>query len=87
MSFSTTMNTMLPPVNGTPPHITGRFGEPRPAGPHGGIDFNYVGGQTGVNMEYPLVRSPVSGTIIFAGGEDGTIIIRDDNGFIHKIYT
>lgn len=51
MSFISAMNTMLPAQNGTSPHVTGNYGERRVRGPHGGVDFNYAGGQTGINTK------------------------------------
>lgn len=86
-SFRDVMNVMLPNQNGVRPHITGQFGERRSNGNHGGVDFNYVGGQTGINMRHPVVRSPVSGSVVFGDGEGqyGTVKIRDAQGNTHEI--
>ncbi len=84
-SFEQTMQVMLPPQAGTTPHITGHYGEDRGHRNHGGTDFNYVGGQTGVNRQHPTVHSPVSGTVTFSGGDFGTVKIRDAQGNSHEI--
>ena len=87
-SFDDVMRVMLPPQAGTTPHVTSDFG-PRTingqAGNHGGVDFNFVGGQNGTNLEHPTVRSPVSGEVVFSGGQYGTVKIRDDQGNTHEI--
>lgn len=70
MSFSEVMNIMLPPTpDGVSTHVTsqGNFGNSRSSGPHGGVDFNYEGGQTGVNLTHPTVFSPVAGEVTFSG--------------------
>lgn len=86
MPFNDAMNTMLPIQNGTAPHITGNYGENRgSSGPHGGTDFNYQGGQSGVNLTNPTINSPITGTVTFAGGQYGTIKIRDGDGNSHEI--
>lgn len=85
MPFNDTINTMLPPQNGTSPHITGNYGENRGNGPHGGTDFNYQGGQTGANLTHPTINSPIDGTVTFVGGQYGTIKIRDADGNSHEI--
>jgi len=49
------MNRVLP-LSGNRTHHTGSpFGEIRNVGhsPHGGIDFNYTGGQSGINQHLP----------------------------------
>lgn len=79
------MQTMLPTQNGTSPHVTGNYGENRSNGPHGGTDFNYQGGQTGINMTHPTVYSPIDGTVTFSGGKYGTIKIKDAQGNSHEI--
>jgi Ca2+-binding RTX toxin-like protein len=87
MSFTNVMNWMLPPTpDGQSAHVVsgGQFNAPRPSGPHGGVDLNYTGGQTGINLTHPTVFSPVSGTVVFAGGEYGTVKIRDANGLLHE---
>ncbi|ABZ01305.1 TPA: M23 family metallopeptidase [Pseudomonas putida] len=35
--------------------------------------------------ERPIVRSPVSGEVIFSGGQYGTVRIKDKNGYEHRI--
>jgi hypothetical protein len=87
-SWNDIMNRVLP-LSGNRTHRIGSpYGEVRPVGssPHGGIDFNYSGGQTGINLTNPPLYAPVSGTIVGrVGGPDGTISIRDNNGYIHQI--
>jgi hypothetical protein len=92
MSWEDMMRRILPPVDGASPHVTSRYGERfnRPEGasnPHGGIDFNYeVGGQRGINLKHPDLRSPVDGVVENAGlGTSGRIAIRDRNGNLHEI--
>ncbi|KJV29135.1 hypothetical protein VI08_16250 [Luteibacter yeojuensis] len=65
--------------------MTGHYGEVRQKGPHGGSDFNYAGGQSGVNLEHPAIHSPISGEVTFVGGQYGTIKIRDADGNSHEI--
>lgn len=87
-SFNDVMRIMLPPQNGVAPHITSDFGDRIINGrhdDHGGVDFNYVGGQSGANLRHPTVRSPVSGEVVFSGGSYGTVKIRDDQGNMHEI--
>lgn len=89
-SFDDVMRIMLPPQNGVTPHMTSDFG-PRTingrADDHGGVDFNYVGGQNGVNLRHPVVHSPVSGVVEYGDGQGsyGTVKIRDDQGNLHEI--
>lgn len=85
MSYKDVMNVILPPAAGKSPHITGHYGEQRERGPHGGSDFNYVGGQAGINLTHPAVHSPVSGEVVFVGGKYGTVTIRDAEGNQHQI--
>lgn len=85
VNFDNAMRVMLPPQAGVAPHITGYFGEARNGHAHGGTDFNYVGGQTGVNRQHPVVHSPVTGVVTFSGGEFGTVKIRDGRGHSHEI--
>ncbi len=93
MSWEDIMRRVLPPVGGVSPHITSAFGATnRPAGstnPHRAVDFNYdvgPGGQRGINLTHPALRSPVDGIVTNAGeGRYGTISIRDANGFSHEI--
>lgn len=89
-SFDDTMRTMLPSQNGTDPHVTSHFGHRMLHGhddSHGGVDFNYTGGQSGRNLEHPVLRSPVSGTVEYGDGQGqyGTVKIRDDQGNLHEI--
>ncbi|MCE4372410.1 peptidoglycan-binding protein [Xanthomonas hortorum] len=85
-NFQQTMERMLPGQGSTDPHITGHYGEHRGSrGPHGGTDFNYEGGQAGRNLQHPTVHSPVTGTVTFAGGNYGTVKIRDAQGNSHEI--
>ncbi|WP_349810717.1 peptidoglycan-binding protein [Xanthomonas dyei] len=85
-NFQQTMERMLPGQGRTDPHITGHYGEHRGShGPHGGTDFNYQGGQTGRNLQHPTVHAPISGTVTFAGGNYGTVKIRDAQGNSHEI--
>ncbi len=83
--FAQTMRVMLPPQAGIAPHVTGHYGEQRGAHAHGGTDFNYAGGQTGVNLAHPVVHSPVAGVVTFSGGAFGTVKIRDAQGYSHEI--
>ncbi|WP_206098342.1 hypothetical protein, partial [Pseudomonas viridiflava] len=85
MSFAGVMLRVLPPVNGVQPHITGHYGEQRASGPHGGTDFNYVGGQSGINLQNPKVYAPIAGTVTFVGGSYGSIKIKDADGNSHEI--
>lgn len=89
-SFDDVMRVMLPPQGGVAPHMTSDYG-PRTlngrADHHGGVDFNYVGGQSGINLRHPVVRSPVSGVVVYGAGQGsyGTVKIRDDAGNVHEI--
>lgn len=85
MSYQDVMNTILPQQRGRSAHITGHYGEHRDSGAHGGSDFNYVGGQAGVNLTHPSIHSPVAGTVEFVGGRYGTITIRDAEGNSHQL--
>ncbi|MCC4589557.1 peptidoglycan DD-metalloendopeptidase family protein [Xanthomonas campestris pv. cannae] len=84
-NFQHTMERMLPSQGKVDPHITGHYGEQRARGPHGGTDFNYEGGQTGINRQHPTVHAPISGTVTFSGGQYGTVKIRDAQGNSHEI--
>ncbi len=89
-SFDEAMRLMLPPRNGVEPHMTSDYGPRTLYGrrdDHGGVDFNYVGGQAGMNLRHPEVRSPVSGVVVYGAGqgEYGTVKIRDDQGNTHEI--
>ncbi|MGN2468375.1 peptidoglycan DD-metalloendopeptidase family protein [Pseudomonas fragariae (ex Marin et al. 2024)] len=85
MSFAEVMLRVLPPLNGVQPHITGHYGEQRASGPHGGTDFNYVGGQSGINLQYPKVYAPIAGSVTYVGGSYGSIKIKDADGNSHEI--
>lgn len=96
MRFKDVQDLMLPPVNGVQAHITvpsGDFGAGEAQGrrdpstiPHTGVDMNYVGGQSGINLRHPDVHSPVSGTVREAGhGKTKRISIEDANGVLHQI--
>lgn len=87
MNFTTAMNRMLPPRGGKTAHITSDYGKRRTIGssPHVGIDFNYVGGQTGINLTRPPVYAPIGGTVTFTQGNYGTVKIRDVKGYSHEI--
>lgn len=86
MSFNTVMNTILPSLNGASGHIIGPYGEKRDKKPpHGGVDFNYVGGQTGNNLTHPTIYSPVNGIVVGGPGQYGTISIMDMYGNRHEI--
>lgn len=84
-SFDATLQTMMPAQGGTRPHITGQYGENRGSRNHGGVDFNYVGGQSGRNLQHPVVNSPVSGRVSYSGGSFGTVKIVDAQGNSHEI--
>ena len=85
MAYRDVIDVILPTRDGRSAHITGHYGEVRAKGPHGGSDFNYVGGQAGINLTHPSVHSPVSGEVVFVGGQYGTVTIRDADGNEHKI--
>lgn len=90
MSWNDIMRRMLPPVKGVVPDITSPYGDTnRPEGssnPHGGVDFDYLGGQNALNQSHQGVRSPVDGIVENAGaGTAGRIAIRDKNGVLHEI--
>lgn len=87
--FNDVMRVMLPPQNGIDPHLTSDFG-PRSvsngSSNHKGVDFNYEGGQTGINLRHPTVRSPVSGTVEMpANSAWNTVGIRDSEGNLHQV--
>ncbi len=84
-SYEHTMQVMLPPQNGVKPHITGHFGEHRGEKAHGGSDFNYVGGQSGRNLQHPTIHAPIAGTVTSVGGRYGTVMIQDADGNSHQI--
>jgi hypothetical protein len=68
MSWEDIMRRVLPPIGGVSPHITGPAGKygaglkegrvPPSTIPHGGADFNYIGGKTArLNLSHPALRS------------------------------
>jgi putative chitinase len=85
MPYQDVMNVMLPNQGNHSAHITGHYGEVRAKGPHGGSDFNYEGGQAGVNLTHPSIHSPIAGEVTFVGGQYGTIKVRDADGNSHEI--
>lgn len=85
MNFSEVMDRMLPPSNGQSAVIGGEYGETRGSGTHGGVDFNYPGGQSGINLTNPAVYSPITGVVTGVGGTWGWVTIRDVNGNSHEI--
>jgi putative chitinase len=90
-SFDEVMTGMLPTQGGTAAHVTSHAGMRTLNGRpdlHEGVDFNYVGGQTGINRQHPTINSPVSGTVIgvtSGAGSYGAIRIRDERGYEHRI--
>ncbi|WP_298273335.1 M23 family metallopeptidase [uncultured Bradyrhizobium sp.] len=87
-TWNDVMNAVLPPTNGKVAHSTSWFGVRRDRGsfPHRGIDFNYIQGQSGINLTHPKVRSPITGKVISVGGDAyNTISIRDSNGYVHNV--
>ena len=92
MSWDDIRRRVLNLNEGVLPHDTSAYGAKtnRPPGssnPHGGVDFNYLGGQKAtLNRSHPALRSPVDGVVENAGeGDFGRIAIRDRNGFLHEI--
>jgi Peptidase family M23 len=90
MSWKDIMHRVLPPIERLSPHVTSAYGVMRETKkgrkPHGGVDFNYFGGQAGINLEHPALRSPVTGVVTNAGeGTVGRIAIKDADGFTHEI--
>src|ERR1700721_1304395 len=92
MSWRDIMRRVLPPIGDLSPEITSAYGttkgrKPPASIPHGGVDFNYPIGQTGINLKHPALRSPVAGIVTTNPGEGtfGRIAIRDANGFSHEI--
>lgn len=90
MSFQNLMLTVLPPIKGTTPHISGSTfysyrNRPKTNNTHGAVDFNYKGGQKHpANTSLPFVYAPVDGVVTFAGGQYGTVKIRDSKGYSHE---
>lgn len=86
MTIEETLNQILPPIGTKYMHITSQFGEERPNHKtHMGVDFNYIGGQTGINLTHPKIHSPVNGKVTFVGGQFGTIKICDKQGYSHEL--
>lgn len=85
MPYQDVMNVILPQQGNRAAHITGHYGEHRAKGPHGGSDFNYEGGQSGINLTHPSIHSPIAGEVTFVGGQYGTIKIRDAEGNSHEL--
>jgi hypothetical protein len=88
MSWQDIMQRVLPPMGGVSPHLTSAYGVLRKKGPHGGVDFNYLGGQQAeINLSHPALRAPVSGVVTTnpGKGDVGMIAIRDKNGLSHEI--
>lgn len=83
-SFAVVLNWILPPQGMILPHLTGTFYEMRGSVLHRAVDFNYVGGQNGINLQHPPVHAPIGGEVTFAGGQYGTVKIEDANGFSHE---
>ncbi|MBR7631598.1 hypothetical protein KAT72_22090 [Aeromonas popoffii] len=75
MYFDIAMNFILPPCCGKRAHVTAPFGEKMVSGPNKGVDFNYIGDQSRINMEHPAVFSPVDGEMVFSGDSFGTVKI------------
>ena len=63
LTFEDTMRAVLPPQARVTPHIPNHYGEHRSERTHEGTDFNYVGGQRGINRAHPIVHSPVEGLV------------------------
>jgi murein DD-endopeptidase MepM/ murein hydrolase activator NlpD len=86
MKFSDVMKIMLPPINGKEPRVISVYGRPVENNQrHGGIDFNYIGGQKSVNLEHPTIFSPINGAVVSVGGQYGTIGIIDVKDYVHEI--
>lgn len=94
--FKEILDVMLPVTNMGKSRFIGGinegFGTERSATRrHYGIDFNYHYGsgarlgQRGLNTKYPIVYSPVSGTVVYTGGEYGRVDIDDGQGYIHQV--
>lgn len=89
MSFAVALRTMLPTKDGINSHITNGNGYD-PTGKngrkHGGVDLNYIGGQTSpVNRSFPPIYSPIAGTISLPAPNKWNIIkVVDANGFSHE---
>lgn len=82
--FASVLDWMLPPVGTIRAHLTGTFDEMRGSTRHGAVDFNYIGGQNGINLQHPAVRTPIDGEVTFSGGQYGTVKIEDSNGYSHE---
>lgn len=78
MSFSDTINRILPPRQGETVRETSKFG-PRGSRRHQGVDLSYSNGQAGVISDSPPVYSPVAGTVTRVGPKGGQheVTIKD----------
>ena len=88
IKFIDILQIILPDINKNTVHITSNFGQRLLNGKlntHKGIDFNYIGGQKGINLQHPAVKSPIGGKITFVGGNYGTVKIQDSKGNSHEI--
>ncbi len=88
--FNHVLKAVLPDINAESVHITSQFGYRKINNQHnyhGGIDFNYIGNQSGINLTHPDVHSPVAGIVTFANGNSGygTVKIKDINDVSHEI--
>jgi len=70
MSFNNIINVILPPIqyegSGYVARISSPWGNPRGTGQHGGVDinYNYPGGQAGINLKHPAVHAPIDGKVV-----------------------
>lgn len=80
MSFSDTINRILPRTKGEEATITSKFG-PRWKRQHQGVDLSYSKGQGGVISESPPIFSPVNGTVVRVGPISGyhEVTIKDSS--------
>lgn len=84
-NFEQMMQVMLFLQNGVKLYIIGEFGEYCVYKLYGGIDFNYVGGQYGCNLQYLIVNVLIFGMVMFVGGDYGMVKIRDVQGNLYEI--
>lgn len=96
-NFHDILNVILPPSNMKGMNVNAgilhKFGEVRSATRrHYGIDFNYHYrdgkrvGQGGINKQYPILYSPVSGIVDKINPEWGQVGVKDETkGYIHQI--
>ncbi len=90
LQFNDILEIMLPNIANHKVHITSNFG-PRPhvkiSPNHNGVDFNYEGGQKGINLKHPEVHTPIAGEVIKPLNPinpTNMLRIKDRNGFIHE---